>query len=78
MVKGILAMRPELPVTTLKRSVESIAIPQALSHLVALNVEYGVLFYIANWCWHALKLTDIPRHLDIKHKTAIELQKQVG
>jgi len=43
-------MRPELPVTTLKRSVESIAIPQALSHLVALNVEYGVLFYIANWC----------------------------
>jgi hypothetical protein len=52
-------------------------IPQALSHLVALNVEYGVLICIGNGCKCALKPSAIPRHLAIKHKTAIGLRKQV-
>jgi hypothetical protein len=52
-------------------------IPQALSHLVALNVEYGVLICIGNGCKCALKPSAIPRHLAIKHKTAVELRKQV-
>jgi hypothetical protein len=51
--------------------------PQALSHLVALNVEYGVLICIGNGCHYALKPTAISRHLGDKHKTPIELRKQV-
>ena len=52
-------------------------IPQALSQLVALNVEYGVLICIGRGCQCALKPTAISRHLDIKHKTPIALRKQV-
>lgn len=52
-------------------------IPQAWSHLVALNVEYGVLICIGGECQHALKPTAIPRHLRDKHKTPSNIQKQV-
>jgi hypothetical protein len=45
--------------------------------LVALNVEYGVLICIGNGCKCALEPTAISRHLAIKHKTPIELRKQV-
>jgi hypothetical protein len=52
-------------------------IPQALSHLIALNVEYGVLICVDSKCKHALEPTAIPWHLRDKHTTAVELQKQV-
>jgi hypothetical protein len=52
-------------------------IPQELSHLVSLNVEYSVLICIGNGCRYALKPTAISRHLDIKHKTPIAVRKQV-
>jgi hypothetical protein len=52
-------------------------IPQALSHLVALNVEYSVLICISGKCQHALKPTAIPRHLRDKHEAASNVQKQV-
>jgi hypothetical protein len=52
-------------------------IPAELSQLVALNVEYSVLICISGKCKHALKPTAISRHLRDKHRTAIELQKQV-
>jgi len=50
-------------------------IPQALAHLVELNVEYGVL--ICRQCKYALKPTAISRHLGNKHKTPVELRKQL-
>jgi hypothetical protein len=52
-------------------------VPLALSHLVALNAEYNVLICIGNSCKHVLKPSAISQHLDIKHKTPLELQKQV-
>lgn len=52
-------------------------IPQALSHLMALNVEYGVLICISGKCQHALKPSAIPRHLRDTHKAPKELRKQV-
>jgi Orsellinic acid/F9775 biosynthesis cluster protein D len=52
-------------------------VPLALSHLVALNAEYNVLICISNSCKHVLKPTAISRHLDIKHKTPLELRKQL-
>ena len=48
------------------------AIPQALTHLVALNVEFNVLICIQ--CKFALKPTTLTRHLADKHKTPIELR----
>ena len=50
-------------------------IPWALAHLVALNVEFSVLICIQ--CKYALKPTAIPRHLWNKHKTPVELRKQL-
>jgi hypothetical protein len=52
-------------------------VPLALSYLVALNAKYNVLICISNSCKHVLKLTAISWHLDIKHKTPLELQKQL-
>jgi len=53
-------------------------IPQAWSHLVALNVEYGVLICVAgDKCKRALQPTAMPRHLADKHSAPLELRKQV-
>jgi hypothetical protein len=52
-------------------------IPQEWSHLVALNVEYSILICVGEKCKYALKPTAISRHLGDKHKTPIELRKQV-
>ena len=52
-------------------------IPQALAHLIALNVEYKVLICIDAKCIYALEPTAISRHLRDKHKTPIALRKQV-
>jgi hypothetical protein len=52
-------------------------IPQALAHLVVLNIEYDMLICIGNGCKYALKPSAISRHLSIKHKTPIVLRKQV-
>lgn len=52
-------------------------IPLSISHLLALNVEYKVLICIGRGCSCALKPAALSRHLDIKHKTSIELRKQV-
>jgi hypothetical protein len=49
-------------------------IPEALAHLVRLNVEFGVL--ICMQCKYALEPTAISRHLGRKHRTPIELRKQ--
>jgi hypothetical protein len=52
-------------------------IPQALSHLIALNVDYGVLICVNSKCKYALEPQAISRHLRDKHKTPIKLRKQV-
>jgi Orsellinic acid/F9775 biosynthesis cluster protein D len=52
-------------------------IPQELSQLVALNVEYSVLICIDSKCKHALEPSALSRHLRDKHKTPIELRRQV-
>jgi hypothetical protein len=51
-------------------------VPEALSQLVTLNVEYGVLICKGNRCECALKPTAISSHLAIRHKTPVELWKQ--
>jgi hypothetical protein len=50
-------------------------IPEALAHLIALNVEFNVLICMV--CKSALKPTAIPRHFSDRHKTAIGLRKQI-
>jgi hypothetical protein len=50
-------------------------IPQALAHLIALNMEFNVLIYIP--CKFAVTPTAIVRHLRDQHKTDIKLRKQV-
>ena len=50
-------------------------IPQALAHLVALNVEFNVLICIQ--CKFAITPSAIIRHLRDQHKTDIKLQRQV-
>jgi hypothetical protein len=50
-------------------------IPEALDHIVALNVEFGVLICLQ--CKYAVSPTAISRHLSDKHKTPIELRKQL-
>jgi hypothetical protein len=52
-------------------------IPQELSDLVVLNVEYSVLICRSEKCQYALKPTAISRHLGDKHNTPIALRKQV-
>jgi hypothetical protein len=52
-------------------------IPQALSHLIALNADYGVLICVNSKCQRALEPGAISRHLRDAHKTAIELRKHV-
>lgn len=53
-------------------------IPQSLSHLVALNVEYGVLICVGGHKYkYALKPIAIARHLRGQAPDPIELQKQV-
>ena len=49
-------------------------IPQALAHLVALNVEFNVLICIQ--CKFALKPTTVSRHLADRHKTPIQVRKE--
>jgi hypothetical protein len=52
-------------------------IPQAWSHLVALNVEFNVLICVNVKCRYALQPSAVSRHLRDKHKTPRALQKQV-
>jgi hypothetical protein len=50
-------------------------IPEALTYLIALNVEYNMLICIQ--CKFVLKPTAIPQHFSNRHKTAIKLRKQI-
>jgi orsellinic acid/F9775 biosynthesis protein OrsD len=50
-------------------------IPEALAHLVGLNVEFNVLICLQ--CKYAVKPTTISRHFGDKHKTPIKLRKQL-
>ena len=52
-------------------------IPQAWSHLVALNVEFNVLICVNIKCRYALQPSAVCRHLRDRHKTPRALQKQV-
>jgi Orsellinic acid/F9775 biosynthesis cluster protein D len=52
-------------------------IPQALSHLVALNAKFNVLICIDAKCRYALQPSAVVRHLRDRHKTPRALQKQV-
>lgn len=52
-------------------------IPQSLSHLIQLNVEYSVLICMGNGCRCAVSPASISRHLRSKHHVPIELRKQV-
>lgn len=44
---------------------------------MALNADYTVLICVNSKCKQTLEPSASPRHLRNKHKTAIELQKQV-
>jgi hypothetical protein len=48
---------------------------KALDHIIALNVEFGVLICLQ--CKYVISLTAISRHLSDKYKTLIELRKQL-
>lgn len=50
-------------------------IPEALSHLIALNVEFQVLVCLSEECRCAVSPGAIVRHFYLKHKTPIELRK---
>ena len=50
-------------------------IPQALTHLIALNVEFNVLICIQ--CKFAVSPSAIVRHLRDQHKTDMKSRKQV-
>lgn len=50
-------------------------IPEALAHLVGLNVEFNVLIYIQ--CKYAVTPTTISGHFSDKHKTPGPLRKQL-
>jgi hypothetical protein len=50
-------------------------IPEALAHLVALNVEFNVLLCLP--CKYAVAPTAISRHLGNKHRSTMELRKQL-
>lgn len=50
-------------------------IPQALAHLIALNVEFCTLICLQ--CQYAQRPTYICRHLGDRHKVPIKLRKQV-
>ena len=52
-------------------------IPQALAHLVALNVEFGVLICIDAQCKYALQPSAMRRHVRDKHQAPKALWKQV-
>lgn len=48
-----------------------------LSHLMQLNVEYGVLICIRNGCQCAVGPASFSDRLRRKHKTTLELREQV-
>ena len=52
-------------------------VPETLSHLIQLNVEYGVVICIGHGCHCAVKPTAISGHLQRKHKTELELRDQI-
>jgi hypothetical protein len=51
-------------------------VPKVLDHIVGLNVEFGVLICLQ--CKYAVSPTAISRHLGDKHKTPIELRKELN
>jgi hypothetical protein len=50
-------------------------IPQALSNLIALNVEYKVLIYLGYRCRRAINLTSVVKHLYRFYKTEPKVYK---
>ena len=52
-------------------------IPQALGHLVHLNVEFGVLVCLCDSCHCAVSPTALSEHLRTKHSTSCSIQKQI-
>lgn len=52
-------------------------IPHTLTHLIKLNIEYGVLICMGHGCRCAVSPASISRHLRRKHHTTIELRRQV-
>ena len=51
-------------------------IPQELTHLIALNIEFNILICIL--CKFAIASSAIIRHFRDQHKTNIQLRKQVN
>src|ERR1700710_2526167 len=52
-------------------------VPETLSHLIQLNVDYGVLICLGHGYQCAVSPASISRHLRRKHKTQLELRQQV-
>jgi hypothetical protein len=52
-------------------------IPQELSHLIHLNVEYKVLVCMYSGCYRAVSPTTFSEHLRTKHSTTSAIRKQV-
>lgn len=52
-------------------------IPQALSYLIYLNVEFGVLVCLGAGCSRAVAPIAVSRHLQRKHYIPIDIRKQV-
>ena len=60
-----------------QQSIPVQSIPESLSHLIHLNEKYSVLICIGHGCRYAVSPTAISIHLQRKHKTQLELRRQV-
>ena len=60
------------------QSIHPEPIPQTLTHLITLNVEYSVLICIGNGCRCAVSPASISEHLRRKHHIKFELRQQVN
>ena len=53
------------------------SLPQSLNHLIHVNIEFKILICLGHGCQTAQTPTAISGHLYRKHKTPLELRKQV-
>ncbi len=53
------------------------SIPESLSHLIAINVDFEVIICLGHGCQCAVSPAAISNHMRRKHKTQLELRKQV-
>lgn len=53
------------------------SVPESLRHLIATNVDFGIVICLGHGCQCAVKPAAISGHMQRKHKISIELRRQV-